>query len=169
MLRLITAGAVGLGLLAAGCATYQAAGTDTVGPGYLTDGGEWNTGGGISVAVRIFERDGAALVCGAWTTDRQSALTVNHNEGVMAAASVYAGGMRLVQDLSFMRRVRESDNLSGAQANCVASSKPWRADFADSGPRLRFAPISFLEGDDDGGLGGFSVTFRETPRPPIVR
>jgi hypothetical protein len=166
MLRLLRVSAVGLGLLAAGCATYRAGGTDTIGPGYITGGGEWNTGGGISAVVRIFERDGATVVCGAWTTDRQSGLTVDRNQDVMAAASVYAGRTRLVQDLSFMRRLRDSDNLAGEQAACVTSAKSWRAAFAETGPRLQFPGMSFIEGDEEEGT--FNVTFRQTRRAPIV-
>ena len=37
-----------LGLIAAACTAYTSAGTDRVAPGYVTGGGEWNTGGGIS-------------------------------------------------------------------------------------------------------------------------
>ena len=71
MFRALICGALVLGLVAGGCTQHPSVGTDTVGPGYVTGGGEWNSGGGVTVVVRIFERGGATVVCGAWTTDRQ--------------------------------------------------------------------------------------------------
>lgn len=160
---------VTLAVMTAACARYVVVETATVGPDYVTGGGEWNTGGGITTAVDIYERDGATVVCGAWTTDRQSVLTYNRNKEVMAVASVYAGRTRLVQDLSFMARVPYSRNIAGEQANCVRSSVPWRPEFAETGPRARFPRFVDPEMSDELGQGGSMVVFRETPRPDIVR
>ena len=110
------------------------------------------------------------MVCGAWTTDRQSTASVEYNDDVMEAASVYAGRTRLVQNLRFMTRQRYSGNLSGASAACVASGEPWRAEFAESGPRFGFPTVSVPEdiAEDGSGTSG-RVTFRQRPRPSIVR
>ncbi len=153
------------------CTRYADVGTDSIGPGYATGGGEWNSGGGITAVARAFERGGATVVCGAWATDQQSVLSANMNHDVMQTASVYIGRTRIVQNLGFMARVPYSDNISGAQANCVASSVPWRAEFAENGPRLRFPRVAYpLDGgDEDSGGGGDSLIFRETARPEIVR
>ncbi len=168
--RNLTRSALALGLLVAACTPYVSVGTDTVAPGYVTGGGEWNSGGGITVVARAFERGGATVVCGVWTTDRQSVLTIHLNEDVMEAASVFIGNKRVVHGLRFMARVPYSGNISGAQANCVASSVPWRAEFAEKGPRLRFPRIAYPPdgGDEETGGGGDSLTFRQTPRPSIV-
>lgn len=166
MLR--TAFIVAATVVLAACAHATPAGSDTVGPGYVTGGGTWNTGGGISAAVRVLKRGGATVVCGAWTTDRQSALTVNHNRDVMAAGSVYLAGTRLVQGLGFMARVPYSNNIAGASANCVASSVPWRPAFADARPKVRFPRLVFSEAADEGTGGGNAAIFRQTSRPDIV-
>ncbi len=138
MHRALLSGALVLGLVAGGCTQHPSVGTDTVGPGYVTGGGEWNTGGGVTAVVRVVERDGATVVCGAWATDQQSVLTINLNEDAIETGSIYAANTRLVQNLGFMARVPYSDKISGAQARCVASPVPWRAEFAEEGPRLRF-------------------------------
>jgi hypothetical protein len=79
----------------------------------VTGGGEWNTGGGVTVVARVFERNGATVVCGAWTTDRQSVLTINLNYNVMETGSVYLGRTRVVQNLGFMARAPYAGRLFG--------------------------------------------------------
>ncbi len=162
---------LGIALVVVACTRYADVGTDPVGPGYATGGGEWNSGGGITVVVRAFERDDATVVCGAWATDRQSVLSANMNYGVMETGSVYIGRTRIVQNLVFMARVPYSDNISGAQANCVASSVPWRAEFAEKEPRLRFPRVAYPPdgGDVKSAGGGSPLIFRETTRPEIIR
>ena len=171
MFRALICATLVLGLVAGGCTQHASVGTDSVGPGYATGGGEWNSGGGITVVARAFERGGATVVCGAWATDRQSVLSLHMNRDVMQTASVYIGRTRIVQNLDFMARLPYSDNISGAQANCVASSVPWRAEFAENGPRLRFPRVAYPGGggDVESGGGGSPLIFRETTRPDIVR
>lgn len=154
-------------LTLAGCATHENAGLDTVGPGYSTWGGAWNTGGGISAVVRVFERGGATVVCGAWATDRQSALSINLNEDVMQAASAYLGRTRLVQGLGFMQRVPYAADISGAQARCVVSKVAWAPGFDPAGVSLRFPRYAILEDAGDFGFGN-TLVFRQTDRVPIV-
>ena len=163
-------GAFVLAVVVGGCTRYASVGTDTVGPGYVTGGGKWNTGGGVTAVVRVVERGGATVVCGAWTTDWQSSLTINLNEDVIETGSIYFGNTRLVQNLGFMARVPYSDNISGAQARCVASPVPWRAEFAEQGPRVRFPRLQYPSdgGDEMVGGGGLPLIFRETARPDIV-
>ena len=43
MFRALICGALVLGFVAGGCARYASVGTDSVGPGYATGGGEWNS------------------------------------------------------------------------------------------------------------------------------
>lgn len=152
-------------LLVAGCTGYSQFGTENVGPGYAVGGGDWSSGGGITTVARVFERDGRTAVCGAWTADRQSALTLEFNNGVIEAASISIDGRRLVQNLSFMPRVRYAEDITGAQANCVVTSVPWQAEYATMAPRMNFPRIvHVLETDDMGER----VIFRETSRPDIV-
>jgi len=160
--------------LVTGCGpALQPTGTDSISPTYTTGGGEWDSGGGITAVARIFGRDGGTVICGAWMTDQQSVLSINYNEDVMAAASVFAGNSRLVSNLSFMQRLPYSEDLTGQQANCVSSEHPWTDQLSGAPVALRFPRMSF--GGDFGvgvGLGigsGDRVTFRETPRATPFR
>jgi hypothetical protein len=169
MMRVLIGGAIVLGLLASGCVRYQEAGTETIGPEYSSGGGEWNSGGGITAVVRVFERDGATMVCGAWTTGWQSGMTQDLNEEVIARGSVYSGRTRLVHDLGFMPRLPYADNLSGEQARCVVSAKPWRPEFGTTEPRLRFPRYVSVDDVDAESGSGSLVVFRETFRPDLAR
>ena len=153
-------------LALAGCTTATPVGTDPIDSRYSVGGGEWNSGGGITIVARAFERNGVAVICGAWTMDRQSGMTSELNNDVLAAGSVFLDGDRAVQNLSFMRRVPYSDNIAGEQANCVATGLSWKADYTTSPARVRL-PRMVFEGLD-AEMGEF-VKFRETRRAAIIR
>jgi hypothetical protein len=151
MIGLLRCAVPGLALLAMACTRFATVGTDIIGPGYVTGGGEWNSGGGITIVVSV--------------------LSVNQNRDVMEAGSVYIGRTRIVHNLAFMARIPYSDNITGSQANCVASAVPWRKEFAETGPRTRIPRMAFGAegGDEDSGGGGDILRFRETERPDIIR
>jgi hypothetical protein len=152
-------------LLTAACTRFASVGTDTVGPGYVQGGGDWDSGGGITVVARVFERGGATVVCGAWTTDRQSVLTAELNDDIIETGSIHLDGDRVAWNLGFMTELRQAENLSGVQANCVASGKRWRPAFAEAEPRIHLPRLSFV-------LDASSrqrVTFRPGPRPRAIR
>ena len=153
------------GLALAGCATVTSVGTDPIDPRYSIGGGQWNSGGGITIAARAFERNGVTVICGAWTMDRQSVLTIRLNDDVLEAGSIYLDGDRAVQNLSFMRQVRYSDNIAGEQANCVATGRPWKADYVAAPARVRIPRMAFHLDDD----GGKNLVFRETQRARIIQ
>jgi hypothetical protein len=98
--------------------------------------------------------------------DRQSGMTRELNNDVLEAGSVFLGGDRAVQNLSFMRLVPYSDNIAGEQANCVATGLPWKADYTVVPARVRLPRMVFE------GLSaemGELVKFRETRRTAIIR
>ncbi len=148
-----------------GCATVPSVGTDPIDSRYSVGGGEWSSGGGITIVARAFERNGVTVICGAWTTDRQSALSTLWNDAVLEAGSIFLDGDRAVTNLSFMRLVRYSDNIAGEQANCVASGRPWKADYAAAPARVRIPRMAFGRG----GRRANRVVFRETQRAEIIR
>lgn len=168
--------------LAACAAQREDAGGDTIAPGYspayAVGGGEWDSGGGITAVARIFERDGRTVVCGAWMTDRQSAVSVLYNEDVVAAGSIYSGRIPVARNLSFMRRLPWTPNLTGQRASCVQAGIRWTEGQAQAPLRIRFPRLSF-GGGFFGGVGagsvrvgpgtGDRVTFREGPRPNPIR
>ncbi len=153
-----------LAAIVTACAQGAAVEPQSVNPDYVVGGGEWDSGGGITIAAHAFERNGITVVCGAWTTDQQSAVSATLNENIIEAASIYAGGTRLVQNLNFMPRVRYAENIAGAPANCVASTKHWRAEFATEGARVEIPRMQFILDDED----NHRVTFRQSARPDIV-
>ncbi|MHA1108369.1 MAG: hypothetical protein ACTSQV_04545, partial [Alphaproteobacteria bacterium] len=107
----------------------------------------------------------------AWTTDKQPVMDMGVKHDVIEAGSIYTGGTRLVMNLDFMTRVPYADNIAGGQAGCVLSPVPWRAEFAETGPRVRIPRMVFPGdgGDEDSGGGGSPLIFRQTTRPDIVR
>ena len=165
MRRFLICPVFALGLLAMACTRFATVGMDTIGPSYTLGGGEWDSGGGITTAIRVFERGGVTVVCGAWATDQQSALSVHKNENVIEAGSIYAGSTRLAWNLGFMSRIRYSQNISGAQANCVASGEPWQPEFAETAPRIRFPLLAFRLSSGSRQ----TISFRMSARPDIIR
>ena len=153
------------GLAFVGCATVTSVGTDPIDSRYSVGGGEWSSGGGITIAARAFERNEVTVICGAWTMDRQSVVTSELNDFVLEAGSIFLDGDRAVQNLSFMRLVRYSDNIAGEQANCVAAGLPWKADYDAAPARVRIPRMAFAQGD----LPENFLVFRETPRAEIIR
>ncbi len=71
------------GLALVGCATVTSVGTDPIDPRYSIGGGQWNSGGGITIAARAFERNGVTVICGAWAMDSQSVRTRDYNDDVL--------------------------------------------------------------------------------------
>jgi hypothetical protein len=153
------------GLALAGCATFISVGTEPIDSRYSVGGGEWGSGGGITIVARAFERNGVTVICGAWTMDHQSGLTSELNDDVLEAGSVFLDGDRAVQNLSFMRLVPYSDNIAGEQANCVAAGLPWKADYATAPARVRLPRMVFTLGRRPADR----VVFRETQRAEIIR
>ncbi len=153
------------GVVLVGCATATSVGTDPIDPRYSLGGGQWDSGGGITIVARAFERNGVTVVCGAWTMDRQSVVSSDFNGNVMEAGSVFLDGDRAVQNLSFMRQLPYSDNIAGKQANCVASSLAWKADYATAPARIRMPRMTFVLGRKSANR----VLFRETQRAEIIR
>lgn len=151
-------------LLLAACAQHAGVDPDRLGPGYTTGGGEWSSGGGITIAVRALPRGGTTVICGAWTTDQQSALTVRLNENVMEAGSVFLGGRRAVGNLSFMPRLAYAQDLTGAPAACVASRLPWQDGYAATAPEIRLPPMRFVVNTDNVE----TVAFRQGPRAAVL-
>lgn len=156
-----------LPLVLAGCAAGTPIESTSIDAQYQTGGGVWNSGGGITFAFTVFERNGGAAVCGAWTMDRQSVVTSELNRPVVEVASVVIGGDRLIQNLWFMRQVPYSDNITGQQANCVLSDRPWKAAYDGLSPEVRIPRLTIVQDFDPGSVS--KVTFRQSHRPDIVR
>lgn len=166
-MKIRTALALGLSAFAiAACATAVPVGGESVDSRYVTGGGTWDTGGGITVAVRAFERDGVTVVCGVWTTDRQSTQSIELNRWVVETGAVEIAGDRVLQNLIVFNRIPYSGDITGEPANCVTASKPWKAAYADADPVIRFPRLAFATDDI---APSNTVIFRPGGRDRIIR
>ena len=118
------------------------------------DGGSFTTGGGLTVAVEVQERDGKTALCGAWAESRhQSALTKNKSWEMLSAGSVFLGKKRLVQNLLFLNKVAPMADYSEQKVNCALTSRPWHAGDETLKPIIRIPRRLVLrDGDIDGGI-----------------
>lgn len=130
----------------------------------MISGGDFSSGGGITVAADIREKDGQTLVCGAWAESRQqSILTRNSANRVVSRGVVFLNGERLVQNFLFMNKVEPKASYAGAQAGCRLIERPWRASDSNAGLLIRIPRQTITcEGE---GIGRFCVTFTDTGRP----
>jgi len=124
-------------------------------------GGSFTSGGGLTVAVEVQERDGNTALCGIWAESRwQSALTNNKSREMLPAGSVYLGAQRLVQNLLFLNKVAPMADYSGQKVNCILTDRPWQAGDEAQKPIIRIPRrLVVWEGDSDGGV---SVYFYQT-------
>ncbi len=118
------------------------------------DGGSFTSGGGLTVAVEVQERDGKTALCGLWAESRwQSALTNNKSREMLPAGSVYLGKQRLVQNLLFLNKVAPMADYSGQKVNCALTSRPWQAGDEALKPIVRIPRrLVVRDGDIDGGI-----------------
>lgn len=153
-------------LLIAGCApAVQISGGEEVDARYATAGGIWNDGAVITVAARLREEQGRVAVCGVWTVDEASTLTLFLHDRIVQAGSIRLGGQTLVNNLRYMPRVAHGPDLSGAGARCVLTEVAWEDAFADLGPEIRL-PRQRLNGGR--GSDEPQITFRQAPVPRLI-
>lgn len=147
-------------LILAGC---TALGPDVVaqlGPAPTVSGGSFDSGGGLSVAVDLRERQGRTMVCGVWAqSPRQSVLTKNKAGGVVNTGAIYLDGTALIRGLNFLPEVDPSDSYAGARAGCRVTDRPWRTAYAAQAPVIRIPrQVVHVEKDEQ---GGFTIMFRQ--------
>ncbi len=91
-------------------------------------GGTYTTGGGVTVAADIREKNGQTLLCGAWAQSRsQSILTKGRSKDVVARGSVEIDGTVVARNLSFMKEVPPAADYGGQDAGCILTSRAWQA------------------------------------------
>lgn len=153
----------GAGVLAACTAAAPVAqAVAPLGSDPVVTGGTYDSGGGITVAVDLRERDGRTMVCGVWAESRQqSVLTLRKAMGVLDTGSVAIGGETVLRGLRFMQEVQPMAGYGGQEARCMVTSRPWQA--GDDARRVAVhlpRQVVHVEDDDEGGA--FVVRFRQT-------
>lgn len=148
--------------LVAGCsATLTPQILAPLGPDPVLSGGTYSSGGGITVATDLRERDGRTMVCGAWAQSRQqSVLTKGVEHRVLGSGSVALDGQALVRGLLFMRETEPLESYAGAEAGCIVTDRPWRPGDEARRPTIAI-PGQVVYRDSDEG-GSIIVNFRQT-------
>ena len=158
MMRMVTMLLSGVVLAACSVAPEQQV-VARLGAAPVLSGGSYSTGGGITVAVDVRERQGKTMVCGVWAqSDQQSILTKHKAKGVLDTGAVGLGGETLVRGLRFMQEVPPMADYGGQEAGCAALARPWQPGDAARRVDIRLPrQVVEVEIDED---GGFTVTFK---------
>ena len=131
-----------------------------LGPDPVLDGGSYDSGGGITVAVDLREAQGRTLVCGGWAqSERQSVLTKGAATRVLGSGAVFLDGEALVRGLVFMREVPPMADFGGQEARCMTTSRPWRKGDEARRPVVRIPRQTVYRDADE--LGVMIVRFRQ--------
>ncbi|WP_104018869.1 hypothetical protein [Roseovarius nitratireducens] len=149
--------------LLAGCTAATAPQTVArLGADPVLSGGSYDSGGGITVAIDLRERDGRTMVCGVWAESRQqSILTNNKAKGVLDTGAVAVGGKTVLQGLRFMKEVPPMADYGGQETHCAVTSRTWQAGDAARRAEIRI-PRQVVHVEDDEFGGTFAVRFRQT-------
>lgn len=149
--------------LALACTAAAAGTTVKLGPSPVLGGGEYSTGGGVTVAVELRNWSGKTGLCGVWAESERLTAYVRHKgDRVLQKGSIALGNEVLTYNLNFLRQVAPSQSYAGAPAGCVRLSRDWRAGDADRQLKVRI-PRQDLQLDSNGTRGGgLRVTFRDT-------
>lgn len=156
-----------LALVLSGLAGAAAAGETPfrLGSDPVLGGGEYSTGGGITVAVELREMQGHTGLCGAWAqSERLTAYLRGAAREVLAKGSIALGGEVLTYNFSFLRQIAPRDSYAGAPAGCVRLARAWQTGDAAKTLDIRIPRRSLRFGNPGPKSGGFQVTFRDTGR-----
>jgi len=145
------------GLLAA-CTAPPPPTVARLGADPVVSGGSYDSGGGITVAVDLRERDGRTMVCGVWAESvQQSVLTNNKARGVLDTGNIAVGGEMILRGLRFLAEVEPMADYGGQEGHCAMTSRPWQAGRAE----IRIPQhVVHVEDDDLGGT--FVVRFKQS-------
>jgi len=147
-----------------GACTTMSAPAQTVarlGGAPVLSGGSYSTGGGLTVAIDVRERQGKTMVCGVWAESaQQSILTKGKAGGVLDSGSVALGDETLLRGLRFLAEVEPMAAYGGQEARCAVTSRPWQAGDGARRAVVRIPQqVVHVEIDE---AGGFAVTFKPT-------
>lgn len=99
-----------------------------LGPSAILTGGDYTTGGGLTVAVEPRAIGGKLALCGVWAqSEAMPVYTRRVGSRVLAKGAVMLGGRVVARNLGFLRRVRPSSSYAGLPAGCTVLNRPWSA------------------------------------------
>ena len=123
-------------------------------------GGSYTSGGGVTVATDIREKDGRTLICGAWAQSvQQSVLTKGKARQVVALGAVTVDRKVIARNLTFLREVPPAADYAGSEAGCRLTERPWSEGDAARRVEVRI-PRHVVQNERDEPAGGIVVYFR---------
>lgn len=149
----------------------QAAAPIKLGPDPVLGGGEYSTGGGVTVAVELRNMAGKTGLCGVWAESERLTAYVRHKGGkVLAKGSIALGGEVLTHDLGFLNRVAPAASYAGAPAGCVRLDRPWQPGDANRRLEVRLPRQEMHFGRHGRRGGGLKITFgpSESVNPALL-
>lgn len=100
----------------------------TLGDRPALTGGEYTTGGGLTVAMEARPINGTLGLCGVWAqSTSMSVYTRKAASRVLAKGVATLNGQVIARDFGFLNRVRPADSYAGAPAGCVLLNRAWQA------------------------------------------
>ena len=100
----------------------QAGANPRLGPDPVLGGGEYSTGGGLTVAVELREMNGRTGLCGVWAQSRRLTVYVRRaGHCVLSKGTIALDDRVLTHDLGFLKRVAPAHSYAGAPAGCGAA------------------------------------------------
>lgn len=143
----------------------MAASSVKLGPSPTLGGGDYNIGGGITVAVEPRRAtDGTLAICGVWAQSEVLVAYVRRSgEKVLSKGSIRVGDTTVHRDLRFLSRVKPAKSYAGADAACVKTDMPWR----ENTRLIVHIPRQTIERDAQPGI---EVTFnRSDSKNPALK
>lgn len=91
-------------------------------------GGDFSTGGGITVAVEPRRAvDGQLALCGVWAqSERLTAYVRPHVRDLLAPGTLAVDGQVVLHDLRVFNEVAPAESYVGAPATCMGTDLPYR-------------------------------------------
>ncbi|MEM6588262.1 MAG: hypothetical protein AAF641_07410 [Pseudomonadota bacterium] len=105
------------------------AATAKLGPNAVISGGEYSTGGGLTVAVEARNTEGKLAICGIWAqSTSMSAYTRQAASAVLTKAVVQIDGQTVWRNLNFLNRVGPAKTYAGEPSGCMFLNRAWTGD-----------------------------------------
>lgn len=123
-------------------------------------GGDYSTGGGLTVAMEPRQIGGNLALCGVWAqSNAMSIYTRKAAPRVLAKGVATLNGQVIARDFGFLKRVRPAASYTGAPAGCVVLNQAWQADFASARLDLRIPRQRIFLTSDSRRRNGQQVFF----------
>lgn len=123
-------------------------------------GGDYSTGGGLTVAMETRAINGKLGLCGVWAqSTSMSIFTRNAAPRVLAKGVATLNGQVITRDFGFLNRVRPASSYTGAPAGCVVLNQAWQPQFATAALQLRIPRQRIFLTSDSRRKNGQKVFF----------